>query len=546
MKGFLKLALFAVDAIVVLQGCTLREPDDPVESLRDADGVLIKEVSTPSGREKITFEYDQIGRCTHINWFGETEYEIFYSNPLTPKPYRINEIEYGEFSLGGVTVKRPRYITKWKALRFNSDDCLEHFYATEYIYDYRLNEKGEERVSYKLDTYNGSYYYDNTGRLTSSVIDDETSSIIWNDGDLAYIEEDNPYVLTFTSSDVENTAGQWDPLNEVMGPLACTGWFGKAPAHFLKSETYSNEGSPVSSQNYSYKLYTNFLIDKALVQYYEDGYTNQIYWDYSYIPKPRVPSPIIADSKMLIKQIWSDNDPGEVTFDYDDNNRCISIDWFDSSMYEIKYSTPTAQLPSYVKTTDYYYYSTDGGTAKKEGKITEWSDLRFNADNCLIGYNVNTTIFNYSGNGNVDNPVNTTVDNYTATFGYDDTGRLTSMSINGIDIQYEWDNGDLRALKENGDTRVLYASSDVVNRAGQWNPLTTIPNPLASLGWYGKAPAHFIKSATYPYVNTDYSQTTNYSYDLLNNGLINEMSECYKEDGAIAGPVWKYSYIYRR
>lgn len=267
MKFLTKITFLAFLAMGMLSSCTLSEPSEAGQSSTDASKMLLKQVSLPFGFEKITFEYDSQNRITKIDYFGNLIYEINYESNGSNLPSYIKTTEYGDN--GQISC-----VTECTDLKFNSQNYLIGYNAKDTDYPYQGNP---------TYFYSGTFEYSD-GHMVSNIVDDESQILEWKNGDLITNKAVGDYVDSFSYSDVANIAGQWDPANTVFGPIACTGWFGKAPAHFMKSVNSREWNSSESETTYySYKLLSNGLISKMRLYHSEDDYSGE--WNYSYIIK---------------------------------------------------------------------------------------------------------------------------------------------------------------------------------------------------------------------------------------------------------------------
>ena len=107
-----------------------------------------------------------------------------------------------------------------------------------------------------------TYHNGHLIRVHDTDRDSDDRTFNW-DGDLVMSVYDGEVTLRLAYSDVENVNLQWDPNNEILGPMAITGFFGKAPARFVKSAEFSDEYC--ERIQYSYSLLDNGLINMCRV-----------------------------------------------------------------------------------------------------------------------------------------------------------------------------------------------------------------------------------------------------------------------------------------
>lgn len=277
-KTLFRAAALPLIATIALQSCTVSEPDTPSG---DASSLLLKQV-TCFGIAVMDFDYDNQNRITRIEFGNESSYELTYESGSTRVPSKIISSEYEDFE---VNDKPESAITErniYTNIRANSAGMITSATVNTTYWDYDIvyaDDDMSKEVLKVTREYSDSpdhetWSYDSNGRLLSNttVSTDLSGHTItdvitytWKNGNLVSAT-DHEYENGFWEySDVDNTTGQWDPNNQIIGPLAVTGLFGKAPAKFTKSCTRTETGNHPSSEayQYAYALLDNGLINLA-------------------------------------------------------------------------------------------------------------------------------------------------------------------------------------------------------------------------------------------------------------------------------------------
>lgn len=257
MKKFFSFLLLAA---LFMCSCTVSEPE------MEGDPSKVRLVAVKSmGVTLISVNYDNQGRITKINSGNELIYEISYDG-VSSAPSKIVCDEYDTFYVNDRDVRQLVSQAVWDNIQVNSAGYItgcsvsetDWYYETEYDHDTgkaRLVQHSADHDSYAI-----SASYSN-GHMTKFEDDEDVKVYNWQ-GDLLTSVFDGT-TLNFTYSNVENVCLQWDPNNEVFGPIAITGFFGKAPSRFVKTAEYDSEyGERIQ---YSYALLDNGLINMCRV-----------------------------------------------------------------------------------------------------------------------------------------------------------------------------------------------------------------------------------------------------------------------------------------
>ncbi len=260
MKKFLFIAGLA---LIMFSGCTVSEPD-----MANGEPAKFRLVSVKSmGMTLISVNYDNQGRMTKINYGNEIVYEFSYEGTSTT-PSEVVSLAYETYDVNDKEVRKLDTKTIWNNIHVNSDGYITGcsvkewgwYYEDHYNYD---TEKYElVLVSEDFDEYHGTIVYDNHGHIIDATALGDGMTYEWS-GDLLMSASDDDITVRFTYSDVDNVNLQWDPNNEILGPIAISGFFGKAPAKFVKSAQFS--GDMDEKIQYSYSLLDNGLINMCRV-----------------------------------------------------------------------------------------------------------------------------------------------------------------------------------------------------------------------------------------------------------------------------------------
>lgn len=260
MKKFFSLLLLAS---LFMCSCTVSEPDVPTG---DPSKVRLTAVKS-MGITLISVNYDKQGRITKINAGNDIVYNLSYEG-TSAAPSEVVTLEYDTFDVNDKEVRQKVSETVWTNIRVNSDGYItscsisetDWDYDTEY--DYNTGKWGLTLRDTKNDKYDGTLFYHNGHLIKSHDTDGEESIYNW-DGDLLMYVNDGDGTLELEYSNVENVNLQWDPNNEILGPIAITGFFGKAPARFIKASKF--DGDYGEKIQYSYSLLDNGLINMCRV-----------------------------------------------------------------------------------------------------------------------------------------------------------------------------------------------------------------------------------------------------------------------------------------
>lgn len=278
---------------IIMTGCTLSEPKQSEENAND---LLLTSVST-YGLTIMKFDYDNQNRIKEINVSDGVKYTFKY-NGNNRTPSEIESWEYEYYYLDGKEEKKIEYHSLWTNIQSDSNGYIVRLDAedTDYSYNEEMDQNtGDLYVKETTTTDIGvnTFIYNSKGQLTESVYWDKGDEknadhtyINW-ENDLITWSGDGPGVdhrqyITFDYSNVKNVTGQWDPNNEIFGPIAVSGFFGPAPSKYIKAANmfYSNHLEEVIT--YSYNVGSNGLIKSARVM--EDE-TDLIVFNFNYSKK---------------------------------------------------------------------------------------------------------------------------------------------------------------------------------------------------------------------------------------------------------------------
>lgn len=259
MKKFFSLLLLAA---LFMCSCTVSEPELPGGDPSKVRLVAVKSM----GITLISVKYDKQGRISKINAGNEMVFDLSYDG-ISSTPSKIVTTEYDTYDVNDKEVRQKVGETVWSNIHVNSDgymtDCsvVETEYFFDVVYDYETGKDALVARGEETDRYNGTLTYHNGHLVKSLDSDGDCKTYNW-DGDLllSMVDNDGPSI-SYAYSDAENIHLQWDPNNEIIGPIAITGLFGKAPAKFTKSAEFS-DGERIQ---YSYALLDNGLINMCRV-----------------------------------------------------------------------------------------------------------------------------------------------------------------------------------------------------------------------------------------------------------------------------------------
>ncbi len=289
IKHVSKAALTAAVAAMALSSCTVSEPELPSG---DASSMQLTAI-TVGGATIMAVDYDNQNRITKINYYNDFTIEISYGASTSTAPEQVVVTDYEDYWDGDDTVTHlPSEQETWTNIRTNADGYITYYDCTDVRWDQVYDP---ETQTYKRRTYEQksteSYTYDANGHMTKNVLHDFddfgnpqtlNTTYTWADDLLvSYADDDTDHNerAEFFYSDVENVHGQWEPHTH-LSALMITGFFGKAPAKFLKSETYYYQGVASETTQYSYALTDNGLIKYAKLL--EQGEDMAIVMNYVY------------------------------------------------------------------------------------------------------------------------------------------------------------------------------------------------------------------------------------------------------------------------
>lgn len=281
-------------AASLLASCTLSEPETT-----DNDASTLRLTSlTEGGITVVKIDYDSQNRITEINFGNEDIYTLTYSGSSSV-PTTIVAEEYDTYYYVNAD---DEYIwetkiaekTKWTNIKADSSGLITSFSVNETRYHYESiwdEESGCETglaATQFRESYDEKMFYDSNGHIVSYTVDDgitplEITTFVWEDDLLvsAYDNDtENHENSEFEYSDVENVNLQWDLNNTIIGPLAITGFFGKAPKNFMKSSKEYYQGSLCDYYQYAYSLYDNGLIYQSKL--YDTQYDDYDLFTYVY------------------------------------------------------------------------------------------------------------------------------------------------------------------------------------------------------------------------------------------------------------------------
>lgn len=279
MRSFTKNLLLKGLALIMAistVSCTLSEPEVPTGN---ADSMRLTGM-TVSVLNVLKVKYDNVDRITEINFANECVYLLTYEGDETI-PSKIVMNEYDSFDVNDKEVIKlvANYI--WTDIKADAQGHIVQYNAdeTEYHYNTQYDENDKQvLVQDRIEKDHGisSFTYDAKGHLLMShywAPDDEA------DGDYNYLNWSGNLITSYGEpagasnrewteveySDVVNRNLQWDPNNEILGPLAITGFFGVAPEKFIKRVTRYYNGEFNGWIEYAYSLLPNGLINKCRV-----------------------------------------------------------------------------------------------------------------------------------------------------------------------------------------------------------------------------------------------------------------------------------------
>lgn len=239
--------------------CTVDEPSEGEDG--NPENYLLSSITT-FGMPLMVFEYDDYNRPVSIKVEGALIYTFNYSG-------KSNAPESIDAKFYDTDDDENWYVDEhdvWTNIKLNKQGYIDSFDSEE------KSEDGTDYAHRKLS-------YDADGHLT------RIAEYYDGDPDIQYFDWQNGLLISWGEeehqdhrqwwkaeySDVDNTLGQWDPNNEFIGPLACTGLFGIAPRKFIKTAILYYNENPSEIIQYSYSLNENGLIRSSKVKDEEDG-----------------------------------------------------------------------------------------------------------------------------------------------------------------------------------------------------------------------------------------------------------------------------------
>lgn len=260
------LSICLAGATLGLASCTLSEPDEVSGDAAD----LRFAGYTSYGVKLMAVSYDDNGRVTEIKRGSDYTYTLSYIGSSTV-PSEIVCEEYAS-AYNSEEDKEVRYLSEqssWTGIQPKNGKYLGKFNVVNTYYaDYNASAE---------TTYGTmEFIYDAEGHITQEIIiettggitDTKTRNFVWNNDGLLTEWRDGTGIsykesAEYAYSDVENVRGQWDPNNNVFGPLTITGLLGNAPSRFMRSEKMFRSGSQTNFCQYAYVLMDNGLIKMA-------------------------------------------------------------------------------------------------------------------------------------------------------------------------------------------------------------------------------------------------------------------------------------------
>lgn len=278
----LKNIIVAVATIVLsaaLGSCTVSEPEMPTGS---ASTMRLKS-TTFLGANLMKVKYDNYNRITQIDLTREEVINFKYEG-TSKFPVEVEVSDYEEVYVGNDSYENKLSIhDRWTNITNNGNyitgyNCHSVFYNYDVDYD-PITEKETLKVSETRESTTELFSYNSDGYLVSYTTEHpEVGNTVviynWENGLLTEYydnDDDHPERAICDYSDVDNINLQWDPNLEILGPIAITNLFGKAPKKFFKRIVSYNGGTLSSDIQYSYSLLPNGLINHERLFYAEDG-----------------------------------------------------------------------------------------------------------------------------------------------------------------------------------------------------------------------------------------------------------------------------------
>lgn len=281
-----QIVLFGIAVILstTLTSCTLDDPNTSSDNSVSAEQLQLIGMAA-YGLNMMDVSYDNNGRVSEIRFGADNTYTFEYQGSLNV-PSTIRAEFYDFYTVNGMEVKKLEEQDIYANIECNSNglvtkwDYEETSYCYDINYDYDTEKETITEGINSKDTGTRTFEYDSDGHMVKQYSYDDISGYDvddiynWeNDLLISYGEtedEDHRQWYEIEYSDVNNVHRQWDPNNEIFGPIAITGLFGKAPAKFIKSVTGYSGSYLDDTINYAYTLKENGLIDKCKVSNYDD------------------------------------------------------------------------------------------------------------------------------------------------------------------------------------------------------------------------------------------------------------------------------------
>lgn len=242
-------------------------------------------------------------------------------------------------------------------------------------------------------------------------------------------------------------------------------------------------------------------------------------------------------------------------WEYDDLDRLTEIS-FGDIVYSISYVGNTNR-PDSIITTIYDYIEVNDKMIRVVDEVDRWSDIGVTAAGYIAGYrsvDVDYDIhvgWDYEADREIIESITPYTETSLVTLSYDAAGHLVEELESGYDnngnmtstlTTFDWQNGLLVYICDSDDDHresKKFEYSDVDNVQFQWDPNNQAFGPLATAGFFGKAPSKFLSKVS-TYYNEQLDEESYYAYTLLPNGLI-RMAKMTEEDETIV-----MTFVYRK
>lgn len=278
----IKAALPTAVMLIASTSCTLDEPSYPAGA---ASQMRLSSVSS-YGVTLMKWEYDKQNRVTEINVGRDMIYRFTYTgNSEIPSTISGETYDYYYDSDKDTDVRYKDGEWEWTEIKADSRGYITQYNCDET--DFFIDQEPDNTVSVVKFTYdsNGQLtrmedtYYDDM--LNKVVVD--ADNYIWQNGLLLsrteVSDDSHPLTILCEYSDLDNPNRQWDPNNEILGPMATTGFFGVGPKKFPSRTQTNNNIYYTETIQYAYSLLPNGLIRMSKVK---DGDDITVVMTYTY------------------------------------------------------------------------------------------------------------------------------------------------------------------------------------------------------------------------------------------------------------------------